>query len=265
MITTEGSQSLVLGAIAAGAKGYICKPFTADRSSSVSCRSYTPPVKSSRPQLRPRPVERLEQKDFMTNELRHWYTETRLPESMMIRRLDSTVFEVFEHMLGMTCCPVVRSYFTPTSPSPSASTGPVEAAAGCLRPRSSPRTMMKPLLGRVPDCTGVGSRRRRRRAMQHDRGKLEEPSAAVTGDRAPLSAHSHPQLRLQTNLRRRHTTGSETALQLQRQPAGHGAARSGVLGAISPRTGTAESSTAKRTGCPSTRKTPSACRRSSQS
>jgi two-component system chemotaxis response regulator CheY len=31
MITTEGSQSLVLGAIAAGAKGYICKPFTADQ------------------------------------------------------------------------------------------------------------------------------------------------------------------------------------------------------------------------------------------
>ncbi len=31
MITTEGGQSLVLGAIAAGAKGYICKPFTADQ------------------------------------------------------------------------------------------------------------------------------------------------------------------------------------------------------------------------------------------
>ena len=31
IITTEGSQSLVLGAIAAGAKGYICKPFTADQ------------------------------------------------------------------------------------------------------------------------------------------------------------------------------------------------------------------------------------------
>ena len=31
MITTEGSRSLVLGAIAAGAKGYICKPFTADQ------------------------------------------------------------------------------------------------------------------------------------------------------------------------------------------------------------------------------------------
>lgn len=31
MITTEGSESLVLRAIAAGAKGYICKPFTADQ------------------------------------------------------------------------------------------------------------------------------------------------------------------------------------------------------------------------------------------
>jgi two-component system chemotaxis response regulator CheY len=31
IITTEGSQSLVLGAIAAGARGYICKPFTADQ------------------------------------------------------------------------------------------------------------------------------------------------------------------------------------------------------------------------------------------
>lgn len=31
MITTEGSRPFVLGAIAAGAKGYICKPFTADQ------------------------------------------------------------------------------------------------------------------------------------------------------------------------------------------------------------------------------------------
>jgi two-component system, chemotaxis family, chemotaxis protein CheY len=31
IITTEGSQSLGLGAIAAGARGYICKPFTADQ------------------------------------------------------------------------------------------------------------------------------------------------------------------------------------------------------------------------------------------
>src|ERR1700687_5082714 len=31
MITTEGSKTLVLGAIAAGAKGYICKPFTTDQ------------------------------------------------------------------------------------------------------------------------------------------------------------------------------------------------------------------------------------------
>ena len=31
MITTEGSQPLVLRAIAAGARGYICKPFTADQ------------------------------------------------------------------------------------------------------------------------------------------------------------------------------------------------------------------------------------------
>jgi two-component system, chemotaxis family, chemotaxis protein CheY len=31
MITTEGSESLVLRAIAAGARGYICKPFTSDQ------------------------------------------------------------------------------------------------------------------------------------------------------------------------------------------------------------------------------------------
>ena len=31
MITTEGSEPFVLRAIAAGAKGYICKPFTADQ------------------------------------------------------------------------------------------------------------------------------------------------------------------------------------------------------------------------------------------
>lgn len=31
MITTEGSRPLVLSAIAAGAKGYICKPFTAEQ------------------------------------------------------------------------------------------------------------------------------------------------------------------------------------------------------------------------------------------
>jgi two-component system chemotaxis response regulator CheY len=31
MITTEGSKSLVLRAIAAGARGYICKPFTSDQ------------------------------------------------------------------------------------------------------------------------------------------------------------------------------------------------------------------------------------------
>jgi two-component system chemotaxis response regulator CheY len=31
MITTEGSEALVLRAIAAGAKGYICKPFTAEQ------------------------------------------------------------------------------------------------------------------------------------------------------------------------------------------------------------------------------------------
>jgi two-component system, chemotaxis family, chemotaxis protein CheY len=31
MITTEGSKPLVLGALAAGAKGYICKPFTPDQ------------------------------------------------------------------------------------------------------------------------------------------------------------------------------------------------------------------------------------------
>ncbi len=31
MITTEASQSLVLRAIAAGARGYICKPFTPDQ------------------------------------------------------------------------------------------------------------------------------------------------------------------------------------------------------------------------------------------
>jgi two-component system chemotaxis response regulator CheY len=31
MITTEGSEALVMRAIAAGAKGYICKPFTAEQ------------------------------------------------------------------------------------------------------------------------------------------------------------------------------------------------------------------------------------------
>jgi two-component system chemotaxis response regulator CheY len=31
MITTEGSEPFVLRAIAAGANGYICKPFTADQ------------------------------------------------------------------------------------------------------------------------------------------------------------------------------------------------------------------------------------------
>jgi two-component system chemotaxis response regulator CheY len=31
MITTEGSEPFVMRAIAAGAKGYICKPFTADQ------------------------------------------------------------------------------------------------------------------------------------------------------------------------------------------------------------------------------------------
>jgi two-component system chemotaxis response regulator CheY len=31
MITSEGSEALVLRAIAAGAKGYLCKPFTADQ------------------------------------------------------------------------------------------------------------------------------------------------------------------------------------------------------------------------------------------
>jgi two-component system chemotaxis response regulator CheY len=31
MITTEGSRPLILSAIAAGAKGYICKPFTAEQ------------------------------------------------------------------------------------------------------------------------------------------------------------------------------------------------------------------------------------------
>jgi two-component system chemotaxis response regulator CheY len=31
MITTEGSEPLVLRAISAGAKGYICKPFTAEQ------------------------------------------------------------------------------------------------------------------------------------------------------------------------------------------------------------------------------------------
>jgi two-component system chemotaxis response regulator CheY len=31
MITTEGSEPFVLRAIAAGAKGYICKPFTAEQ------------------------------------------------------------------------------------------------------------------------------------------------------------------------------------------------------------------------------------------
>jgi two-component system chemotaxis response regulator CheY len=31
MITTEGSEPLVLRAIAAGARGYICKPFTPDQ------------------------------------------------------------------------------------------------------------------------------------------------------------------------------------------------------------------------------------------
>ena len=31
MITTEGSEPIVLRAIAAGARGYICKPFTPDQ------------------------------------------------------------------------------------------------------------------------------------------------------------------------------------------------------------------------------------------
>lgn len=31
MITTEGSEALVLRAIAAGARGYLCKPFTPDQ------------------------------------------------------------------------------------------------------------------------------------------------------------------------------------------------------------------------------------------
>ena len=31
MITTEGSEPLVLRALAAGAKGYLCKPFTPDQ------------------------------------------------------------------------------------------------------------------------------------------------------------------------------------------------------------------------------------------
>jgi two-component system, chemotaxis family, chemotaxis protein CheY len=31
MITTEGSEQIVLRAIAAGARGYICKPFTAEQ------------------------------------------------------------------------------------------------------------------------------------------------------------------------------------------------------------------------------------------
>jgi two-component system chemotaxis response regulator CheY len=42
MITTEGNESFVLRAIAAGAQGYICKPFTAEQVkarvlSSVAC------------------------------------------------------------------------------------------------------------------------------------------------------------------------------------------------------------------------------------
>ena len=31
MITTEGNETFVLSAIAAGAQGYICKPFTAEQ------------------------------------------------------------------------------------------------------------------------------------------------------------------------------------------------------------------------------------------
>ncbi len=31
MVTTEGSEQLVLRAIAAGARGYLCKPFTPDQ------------------------------------------------------------------------------------------------------------------------------------------------------------------------------------------------------------------------------------------
>ncbi len=38
MITTEGSEPFVLRAIAAGAQGYICKPFTAEQVKALSCR-----------------------------------------------------------------------------------------------------------------------------------------------------------------------------------------------------------------------------------
>jgi chemotaxis protein CheX len=72
---------------------------------------------------------------------------------MMIARLDSAVAEVFEHMLGMTCCPVEPEiHFAPNLSVTIGFTGLIEGRCRICLSLAAARTGMEALLGEVPDC-----------------------------------------------------------------------------------------------------------------
>jgi chemotaxis protein CheX len=79
--------------------------------------------------------------------------DTMMPGPMMIARLDSAVAEVFESMLGMTCCPVDPAIRFVTNLSVTIGfTGLIEGRCRICLSLPAARTVMESLLGEVPEC-----------------------------------------------------------------------------------------------------------------
>ncbi len=76
-----------------------------------------------------------------------------MPGSLIIARLDSAVAEVFENMLGMTCCPVDPEIRFVTNLSVTIGfTGLIEGRCRICLSRAAARTVMEALLGEAPEC-----------------------------------------------------------------------------------------------------------------
>jgi chemotaxis protein CheX len=71
----------------------------------------------------------------------------------MIEQLDSAVAEVFESMLGMTCCPVEpETRFIPNLAVTIGFTGRIEGRCRIGLSHDAARTLMEALVGSEPDC-----------------------------------------------------------------------------------------------------------------
>jgi chemotaxis protein CheX len=85
-------------------------------------------------------------------ELRTVPADTTMPGSPMIARLDSAVAEVFENMLGMTCCPVDPEIRFVANLSVTISfTGLIEGRCRICLSLPAARMVMEALLGEAPE------------------------------------------------------------------------------------------------------------------